>query len=434
MSDKLITVPVAKVHPSPDNPRKHVGDVRELAASMKGQGILVPLLVVERPNDEYLLVAGSRRLQAAKDIGMTEVPVIVKTMADKQRLEIMLVENLHREDLTEIEEAETYAKLIDSVGYSQRQLAEKVGKSQSHISKRISLLGLPEDTKKLVDKGDLPVTDALELVKLKEPKDTKVVLEEAQRSPHASMERLVERANEARAILTRTEEVKAKAKADKATFIEREDVIYGTAKPRIVGKDAHFGGALTWVDAKAHAKEPCHAVTVDRDGSPLEVCTEPANHPTSPTRGDSRAKPDAPAKKEKELKLRAAKKAREEFIAATVTKRVPVQERNDAIFTATVTFCNSEPAKFACKMLGLAEGNKTDPKATLVGFASVSSENLAKAALAVALGYLESSFNSGWDQDTMATYLKTLRELGYKPSAAENSKANIKPRRSSRAA
>lgn len=431
MSDQLITVPVTKIKPSPDNPRKHVGDVKELAASLRGQGILVPLLVVAQ-GDHYLLVAGSRRLQAAKDIGLTEVPVIVKTMEDKQRLEVMLVENLHREDLTEIEEAETYAKLLTEIGYSQRELAEKVGKSQSHISKRISLLNLIPDVRKAVDEGKVAVTDALELVKLKEPKDAKVVLAEVERTPYQSVARVVERANEAREILTKTEEVKAKAKADKVAFVEREEVIHGTGKPRIVGKDAHFGGALTWVDAKAHEKEPCHAVSVDRDGSPLEVCTEPKNHPAPKTRGEARTNPQSTARKEEELKLRQARKAREEFIASAVKGRTAAQPRNDAIYWSTVQFANSDPAKFACKVLGL--DGKKDAKQTLVAFASSGPDNLARAALSVALGEMEGAFNSAWDHAAMGQYLKTMRELGYKPSAVENSKAKVKQRSASRAA
>jgi ParB/RepB/Spo0J family partition protein len=149
-----------------DNLRRDIGDVSALAQSIRAQGILQPLLV--SPNgDRYQVVAGSRRLAAAKHLGLPVVPVVIREMSPHDRLVAMLVENLQRGDLSPIEEAEGYARLlVTDQRLTQRKLAAMVGVAQSTISKRVTLLDLPVALRTAIHDGRLPLTVAEELHRL----------------------------------------------------------------------------------------------------------------------------------------------------------------------------------------------------------------------------------------------------------------------------
>lgn len=139
-------VPVEKIAPNPFQPRRDFNQetLEELAQSIKTHGILQPLLV-KKQDDGYQLIAGERRLRAAKMAGLSTVPVIVKEMDDRMIIEITLVENLQREDLNPIEEAEGYRRLIDEFQLTQEQVAKTVGKSRSAITNTLRLLNLPPE-------------------------------------------------------------------------------------------------------------------------------------------------------------------------------------------------------------------------------------------------------------------------------------------------
>lgn len=141
----------------------------ELAASIKAAGVLEPLLVRQvEPSGEFEVIAGHRRMGAAVLAEVREVPVIIRQVSDAQAVQMALIENLQREDLTAIEEARAYQKLID-LGAKQKQLASSVGRSQSHVSKRLQLLKLPASAQAYLDAGKLLVEDALAMVGLDEP-------------------------------------------------------------------------------------------------------------------------------------------------------------------------------------------------------------------------------------------------------------------------
>src|SRR5207245_11812534 len=148
--------------PSPLNPRSDRGNVGELAASITALGIIQPMTVRPAEDGRYLLVAGERRLAAALAAGLTEVPAIVREMDDREALEIALVENCQRRDLNPTDEAGAYRLLITEHGYTQRSLARQIGRSQSHIAKRLALLELPEDVRSEVDSGGITVPDGVE--------------------------------------------------------------------------------------------------------------------------------------------------------------------------------------------------------------------------------------------------------------------------------
>jgi ParB family transcriptional regulator, chromosome partitioning protein len=152
-------VPIAAIRPAVFQPRRTFADAEldMLAKSIREQGILQPLLV--RPlgtaDAGFELVAGERRWRAAQRIGLHEVPVVVRTIGDAEAIELALVENLQREDLSALEEAAAYRRLIDSFGRTQAELAEAIGKSRSHIANTLRLLSLPPEVRQRLDDGSL---------------------------------------------------------------------------------------------------------------------------------------------------------------------------------------------------------------------------------------------------------------------------------------
>ncbi|TQQ84571.1 nucleoid occlusion protein [Peptacetobacter hominis] len=153
---KVIEVPVEKIIPNPYQPRMHFSDelLNELSESIKMHGVIQPIMVREK-GDLYEIVAGERRFRASKLAGLKTVPVIVNNNIDDNASAVLaLLENLQREDLDYMEEAVGYRNLLREHGFTQQQLAEKLGKSQSTIANKIRLLKLPEEVRKsAVEKG-----------------------------------------------------------------------------------------------------------------------------------------------------------------------------------------------------------------------------------------------------------------------------------------
>lgn len=147
-------VPVDQLHPSPFQPR-HIWDqdaLENLANSIAEKGILQPILVRRDPsgNGTFEIIAGERRWRAAQIAQLHEVPVIIKDLSDTDSLEIAIIENIQREDLSPIEEAEGFRRLIDEYSYTQEQLAKQLGKSRPHIANTMRLLGLPSLVQEMV--------------------------------------------------------------------------------------------------------------------------------------------------------------------------------------------------------------------------------------------------------------------------------------------
>jgi ParB family chromosome partitioning protein len=164
----LRTVAIEEVHPSVTQPRKTFDDGRlsELAESIRVQGIIQPLVVRVRSEGGYELVAGERRWRAAQRAGLHEVPVVVREIALARAFEMALVENLQREDLNPIEEAEAYQRLVAEFGYTQESLAARVGKDRSTVANALRLLRLPEAVRSLVIGGRLGMGHARALLGL----------------------------------------------------------------------------------------------------------------------------------------------------------------------------------------------------------------------------------------------------------------------------
>jgi len=153
---EALELPLAQIQLNPYQPRKTFNDEKlsELARSVEQHGVLQPLIV--RPSGQgYELVAGERRLRAAGIAGLQRVPVVVKLLSDREMMEIALIENLQREDLNPLEEAEAYKRLLDEYGYTQEQLAERVGKSRPAVTNTLRLLALHPDVRCQVADGRL---------------------------------------------------------------------------------------------------------------------------------------------------------------------------------------------------------------------------------------------------------------------------------------
>lgn len=163
-------VPLAEVRPNPDQPRRHFDEaaLQTLADSIHQRGLLQPL-VVRRVRDGYELIAGERRLRAAHRAGLATVPVVVRDADPQERLELALIENLQRENLSPLEEAEAYRHLIDVHGLTQEDVAKAVGKSRPAVANALRLLALPDAVKAQLEGGDLTAGHARAVLSIGEP-------------------------------------------------------------------------------------------------------------------------------------------------------------------------------------------------------------------------------------------------------------------------
>jgi ParB family chromosome partitioning protein len=166
-------VPIEAIRPSPFQPRRHFAEeeLAGLAQSIREKGIVQPLLVrpIAEAGADFELVAGERRWRAAQRVGLHEVPVIIRTLSDAEALEIALVENLQREDLSPLEEAEAYSRLTREFGRGQAALAEAVGKSRSHVANTLRLLSLPAPVRRSLEEGALSAGHARALLGAADP-------------------------------------------------------------------------------------------------------------------------------------------------------------------------------------------------------------------------------------------------------------------------
>src|SRR5215218_3044080 len=160
-------VELDSIVPGPMQPRTHFDEasLQSLAESIRSHGIVQPLLV-RRRGDQYELIAGERRWRAARLAGISRVPVVIKEVPDDSLLEIALIENIQRENLNPIEEAQAYKKLIETVGLTQESLASRVGRDRSYITNYLRLLRLPDDVQQLVKEGRLSTGHARTLLAL----------------------------------------------------------------------------------------------------------------------------------------------------------------------------------------------------------------------------------------------------------------------------
>lgn len=176
--EKVEQIHVKSIKPNPYQPRTVFSEeaIEELSNSIKEHGILQPI-IVRRKGTAHEIVAGERRVRAAQLAGIDEIPAIIRQLSDEETMEIAILENLQREDLTPIEEAEAYNQLMDNLRMTQEQLAFRLGKSRSHIANHIRLLALPEQVRDLITEGTLSMGHGRTLLGLRKKAQTLPIAE-----------------------------------------------------------------------------------------------------------------------------------------------------------------------------------------------------------------------------------------------------------------
>lgn len=171
------TLAIGSISPNPDQPREHFDSeaLSELAESIRQQGVIQPILVEIRADGTYMIIAGERRWRASELAGLNEVPVIVRNFTPEQKLEIALVENVQREDLTALEEARAYRHIMDALNLSQQDVADKVGKKRSTVANSLRLLKLPENMRSAVEAGEMSAGHARALLAVTNPADQELL-------------------------------------------------------------------------------------------------------------------------------------------------------------------------------------------------------------------------------------------------------------------
>ena len=168
-------IPVDQIRPNPDQPRKALGDLRELSDSIREKGVLEPLLVRFIPREDcYYIISGERRYHASRAAGLREVPCIEKMADDAETLEIALIENIQRKDLTPFEEADGLHQLATKFEYTHEDVAQKIGRARSSVSETLSLRNIPESIRKRCVEGGI-TSKGLLLQIAKQPTEKKML-------------------------------------------------------------------------------------------------------------------------------------------------------------------------------------------------------------------------------------------------------------------
>jgi ParB family chromosome partitioning protein len=225
-------VPIDQIDPNPTQPRQSMGDLSELMASISEKGIIEPL-VVRQQSGRYQIVAGERRYQAAVQVGLRELPVVFRDADDTEIIEIALVENLQRKDLTPFEESEALQALSQRCGYTHEDLARRLGKSRTAITESLSLNKMPEEVRRVCRLADISSKSLLiEIVRQSDPVKMMALAEEIARRSHVTRDTV--RQQTAKAKVGRPKAVFRFRPPDKTfrlnlTFkksrVERDDVI-----------------------------------------------------------------------------------------------------------------------------------------------------------------------------------------------------------------
>ena len=169
---KLLNLKIDKIVTNNNQPRKYFdnGKMSELKDSIKNSGLLQPITVRKISNGKYEIVAGERRYRACRELGMESIPVIEMNVGDARGYELSVLENIQRENLNPIEEAESYLMLMEVYGYTQEKLSEKLGKTRSSVSNKMRILKLPASVKEMVKKGEISYGHARTLLSLSDEK------------------------------------------------------------------------------------------------------------------------------------------------------------------------------------------------------------------------------------------------------------------------
>ncbi len=177
-ADNIEHIPIAKITPDPQQPRKHFDPelLKEMARSIEQHGIIQPLIVAQN-GSSYIIIAGERRYRAAEMIGLKDVPAIIRSFGDQEKLEISLIENIQRKDLAKLELAAAYLKLHDQFNLEYKEIGRRVGRSESAVVNIMRLLRLPQKAKEALNQNIITEGHARQIVALKDESEQLVLLE-----------------------------------------------------------------------------------------------------------------------------------------------------------------------------------------------------------------------------------------------------------------
>lgn len=235
-------ISIDQIKPNKNQPRKNFDKelLNELAQSIKEQGIIQPIIVEKVDVDKYSIIAGERRFRAAKIAGLKKVPVFIKEVNSLNRLELALIENIQRQDLNPIEEAQAYYTLLKESGITQEELSKKIGKSRSAISNSVRLLQLPTDIQKGVIEGIYTSGHARALLSLINPADRTILLEKLKKDNLS-----VREAEEIAKKLNNGQRDVAKPKKENIKLVEKEVLDIQEKFIEAVGNKVKIKGNLT---------------------------------------------------------------------------------------------------------------------------------------------------------------------------------------------
>jgi ParB family transcriptional regulator, chromosome partitioning protein len=183
-------IPIDQIDPNPNQPRQVMGDLSELMASIAEKGIIEPIIVRQR-GTRFQIVAGERRYQAAIQVGLREIPIVIREVDDNEIIEVALVENLQRKDLTAFEEAEALQSLSDRCRYTHEDMAKRLGKSRTAITESLSLNAMPDEVKNLCRLADIHSKSLLlQVVRQGDPQKMVALLEKITRDGGATREQV----------------------------------------------------------------------------------------------------------------------------------------------------------------------------------------------------------------------------------------------------
>lgn len=228
-------IDLSDIRPNPYQPRKKFDEtlLQELADSISQSGVFQPVILRQSAIKGYELIAGERRVRASRIAGKTTIPAIVRDLDEQQMIEIAVIENLQREDLSPLEEAEAYSLLMNKLALTQAEVADRMGKSRPYIANYIRLLSLPEEVKEMVNEGNLSMGQARTLLGLKD-KNLLVPLAQEVLSEHLTVRQLEERVQQLNGQMesapeTKKKPVKAKKPANIIAIEQQMQDYFGTS-------------------------------------------------------------------------------------------------------------------------------------------------------------------------------------------------------------
>jgi ParB/RepB/Spo0J family partition protein len=447
---ELVQFPVEALAPHPDNPRNSLGDLDELARSIKAQGVLQPVVVLPASEDgRHLLVTGHRRHAAAIKAKVTHVPGVIRDLTPAEVVEAMLVENVNRSDLTTSEEVRAIERLMDlSAGkLTPAKLCKRIGRSQGWVRTRMAICALPADWREAIDRGDLSLAagEAAASVADLGPEHVEQLCQEFSRHTWGDHARLADqhRQRVERQVAYEAAVAKARRRKGAVVFTSDDDVYGAMALADFLDAD----------EIKAHRSEPCHATLIEpttygQGYERTDICTDPERHAPDPAgtdeddgsgagaggsgdNGDSEdgagddarpwprpvqpAAPTGPDLDSSHLKRkgRVARTAFTREVFARPRGGISQTQATRMALRALIYEAGMEALGFAAEVLGV-EDRSYSLTTRLLDMADTPAA-LTRIAGAVAMGIAESRMYHGYDSAPCRDYLAALTGAGWDP-------------------